>query len=119
MCCHFVDAIQLRVPRLYPDLLRVLLSQHVCDREPVGLTHTPRLLPAPVRCGGVTAGEHTGALQFVAGETIEVSFPASMEVRHRDFAASRLFGERAAQHEGYRRERTGSTGRGTAVIHYM
>lgn len=78
------------------------MSQRVSGTEPVRLTHTSGLLSAPVRCGCIATGEHFGALQLVAGETAEVGFPAGVEVRHRDFPACWLFGECAAQHEGWR-----------------
>lgn len=40
-------------------------------------------------------------MQLVAGETTEVGFSASVEVRHRSFSTGGLFGERTAQHKGW------------------
>lgn len=74
----------------------MVLSQQLTNmsgEETLCLTNTSGLLSTPVRRGCVATGEHFRALQLVAGETAEVGFSASMEVRHRNFSTSRLLGE--------------------------
>lgn len=65
------------------------------------LADTSGLLSAPVRRRCISTGEHFHALQPVARETAEISFSTRMEVRHRSFSTSRLFGEGAAQHKSW------------------
>lgn len=96
-----IALLQIRTGRLHPPLE---VTRSPCLR----LTDTLRLLPAPVRCGGVTAGEHLGTFQPVAGETAEVDFSSSVQVRHRHFSSGRLAGKRTAQHKGWRTRQTRS-----------
>lgn len=59
-----------------------------------------RFLAAPVGGAGIAAGQHTGALQPVAGQTGEESLPSRVQAAHGHVAVQRPLGEDAAQHEG-------------------
>lgn len=56
----------------------------------------------PVGGAGIAAGQHTGALQLVAGETGEESLPSRVKTAHRYITVERPLGEDTAQYEGCR-----------------
>lgn len=63
------------------------------------LTEAPRFLAAPVGGGGVSAGQHAGALQLVTSQAGEEGLPSRVEPAHGHIAVGRTPREIAAQHE--------------------
>lgn len=69
-----------------------------------------RFLATPKGGAGIAAGEHTGALQLVAGEAGEESLSSRVETVHRHVAIQWPLGEDTAQHEGCRDTETEAGG---------
>lgn len=84
---------------------RLEKKQTVQRRKRCLLTNASRLLPAPVRRGGVAASQHLGALQPVAGEAVEEGLTTGVEVSYRDLSTRGLFGEGATQHKSWKGDR--------------
>lgn len=63
------------------------------------LTEAVRFLPAPVGGAGIAAGQHTGALELVAGQTGEEGLAARVEAGDGHVAVERPLGEDAAEDE--------------------
>lgn len=74
-------------------------KQTVQRRTCCVLTNTSGLLSAPVRRGGVAAGQHLWALQSVAGEAVEEGLTAGVQVCHCDLSTRGLFGEGTTQYK--------------------